>query len=60
MSDGEITATLVAAVGTLFSALVLALRQRAEDWRGLYEQERADRKEHCLRLFQRVVEVGGA
>ena len=45
MSDGEMTAALLAAIGTLFSALLYALRQRADDWRALYEQERADRLE---------------
>lgn len=44
MSDGEIFAAMAAAIGTLFSALVYTLRQRAEEWRELYEQEREDKK----------------
>lgn len=45
MSDGEIIAGLMAAIGALFSALLLAYRQAIADWKGLYEQERASRVE---------------
>lgn len=33
------------AISALFGALMLVMRQRAEDWRGLYQEERADRKD---------------
>jgi hypothetical protein len=45
MSEGEVIAGLMAAVGALFSALLLAYRQAIADWKGLYEQERSDRVE---------------
>jgi DNA-binding phage protein len=45
MSDGDMIAGLMAAIGALFSALLLAYRQAIADWKGLYERERADRIE---------------
>ncbi|MES4791837.1 MAG: hypothetical protein C4321_01575 [Chloroflexota bacterium] len=40
MNEGETIAALVAAISVLYGALHLALRQRIEDWKGLYENER--------------------
>lgn len=40
MNEREMIAALVAAISVLYGALHLALRQRIEDWKGLYENER--------------------
>lgn len=41
----ELITVFSTAVAALFGALVLSLRQQREDWKGLFDQERAERKQ---------------